>query len=41
VRLGDAVVDRVVTAGGEISVIDAHRALERAGGMAALLRYPL
>jgi peptide subunit release factor 1 (eRF1) len=41
VCLGDEVVDRVVTAGGEIAVIDAHAALERAGGMAALLRFPL
>jgi stalled ribosome rescue protein Dom34 len=40
-HLGEAVVSRVVTAGGEIFVIDTHAALERAGGMASLLRYPL
>jgi ribosomal protein L40E len=41
VRLSDEVVDRVVAAGGEIVVIGTHAALERAGGMAAQLRFPL
>jgi peptide subunit release factor 1 (eRF1) len=41
VRLSDAVVDRVVETGGEIVMIETHAALERAGGMAALLRFPL
>jgi peptide subunit release factor 1 (eRF1) len=41
VRLSDEVVDRVVETGGEIVMIETHAALERAGGMAALLRFPL
>jgi hypothetical protein len=41
VRLGDEIVDRVVSTGGELTVIDAHAALERAEGIAALLRFPL
>lgn len=41
VRLSEEIVDRVVTAGGELTVIDAHPALERAEGIAALLRFPL
>lgn len=41
VQLGDEIVDRVITAGGELTMIDAHVALERVGGIAALLRFPL
>jgi peptide subunit release factor 1 (eRF1) len=41
VRLGAVVVDRVVAAGGTVEVIDTHAELERAGGIAARLRYPV
>jgi len=41
VELGAASVDRVLAAGGEVDMVDAHEALGRTGGMAALLRYPL
>lgn len=35
-----AVVDRVIAAGGVVTLIDAHHDLERVGGLAARLRYP-
>jgi len=40
-ELGEAVVDRVIGTGGSVSVIEAHPGLEKVGGVAALLRYPL
>jgi hypothetical protein len=39
VQLGDAVVERVVAAGGRVEVVHDSVALERAGGVAARLRY--
>jgi peptide subunit release factor 1 (eRF1) len=39
-ELGEAMVQRVLAAGGDVASIDGHAALERAGGVAALLRYP-
>ncbi|MBI2528349.1 MAG: hypothetical protein HYV93_20505 [Candidatus Rokubacteria bacterium] len=41
VELGAACVDRVIAAGGGADLVEPHEALARAGGMAALLRYPL
>jgi peptide subunit release factor 1 (eRF1) len=41
VGLIDAIVERVVAAGGEVRVIDHHAGLARAGGMAAVLRFPV
>ena len=38
--LGEAMVQRVLAAGGDVASIDVHAGLERAGGIAALLRYP-
>lgn len=38
-ELGEAMVQRVLAAGGDIASIDVHAGLERAGGIAALLRY--
>jgi len=40
-ELGEAVVDRVIAAGGKVEAIGVHQRLARVGGMAALLRYPL
>jgi stalled ribosome rescue protein Dom34 len=40
-ELADAMVDRVIASGGEVEVLERHEALGRAGGVAALLRYPL
>jgi hypothetical protein len=39
-ELGEAMVQRVLAAGGDVASIDVHAGLERAGGVAALLRYP-
>jgi peptide subunit release factor 1 (eRF1) len=39
-ELGEALVQRTLAAGGDVASIDAHAGLERAGGVAALLRYP-
>lgn len=39
-ELGEAMVQRVLAAGGDVASIDGHAGLERAGGVAALLRYP-
>jgi hypothetical protein len=39
VELGEAMVQRVLAAGGDIASIDVHAGLERAGGVAARLRY--
>ena len=41
VDLAQAMSDRVLAAGGHVSVIDVHADLARVGGIAALLRYPL
>jgi hypothetical protein len=41
VALRDALVERVLSAGGEIEVVEAHEALGRVEGVAARLRYPL
>jgi peptide subunit release factor 1 (eRF1) len=38
-RLAVALVNRVLAAGGGVEVVQAHVALERAGGVAAVLRY--
>lgn len=40
VELGEAMVQRVLAGGGDVASIDAHAGLQRAGGVAALLRYP-
>jgi hypothetical protein len=37
--LGETLVRRVLAAGGDVATVDVHAALERAGGVAALLRY--
>jgi hypothetical protein len=39
-ELGEAMVQRAIAAGGDVASIDVHAGLERAGGVAALLRYP-
>jgi hypothetical protein len=39
-ELGEAMVQRVLAAGGDIASVDVHAGLARAGGVAALLRYP-
>jgi peptide subunit release factor 1 (eRF1) len=39
-ELGEAMLQRVLAAGGDVVSIDVHAGLERAGGVAALLRYP-
>jgi hypothetical protein len=39
VELGEAMVQRVLAAGGDVESVGAHAALARAGGVAALLRY--
>ena len=41
VELGEALVRRVLATGGTVESVDVHAALELAGGVAALLRYPL
>jgi peptide subunit release factor 1 (eRF1) len=41
VDLGQFMSDRVLAAGGRVDVIEGHADLARAGGVAALLRYPL
>ena len=41
VEIGEALVERVLVTGGTVVSVDAHAALARAGGVAALLRYPL
>jgi hypothetical protein len=40
-ELGHAIVDRVLATGGRVDSLEAHDALARVGGVAALLRYPL
>ena len=40
VSLGEAIVQRVIAADGTVESAQAHAGLERAGGVAALLRYP-
>lgn len=41
IELGEAMVDRVIAAGGMVEMVEGHDDLARAGGVAALLRYPL
>jgi peptide subunit release factor 1 (eRF1) len=41
IDLGEAMVDRVLRAGGGVEMIAVHGGLSRVGGVAALLRYPL
>lgn len=41
VELGEALVHRVLAAGGTVDTVDAHPGLAAVGGVAALLRYPL
>ena len=41
VELGEALVHRVLAAGGSVDTIEAHQRLAAVGGIAALLRYPL
>ena len=40
-ELGEAIVDRVIAAGGRVETIESHPGLGAVGGVAALLRYPL
>ena len=40
-ELGDAMVDRVLAAGGSVTLVAAHDGLGRAGGVVARLRFPL
>lgn len=40
-ELGEGMVQRVLAAGGDAASVEAHAGLERAGGVAALLRYPV
>jgi hypothetical protein len=40
-ELGEAMVQRVLASGGDVASVDVHAGLARAGGVAALLRYPL
>jgi stalled ribosome rescue protein Dom34 len=40
-ELGEALVSRVVATGGAVEMIGSHPQLERVGGVAAALRYPL
>jgi hypothetical protein len=40
VDLGEAMVRRVIAAGGDVASVDVHAGLAQAGGVAALLRYP-
>jgi peptide subunit release factor 1 (eRF1) len=39
-ELGEAIVRRVLASGGDVATIEAHHDLQRAGGLAASLRYP-
>jgi len=39
-ELGEAMVQRVLATGGDVASLDGHAGLARAGGIAALLRYP-
>ena len=39
-ELGEAMIERVLAAGGDVASVDAHAALARVGGVAARLRYP-
>jgi peptide subunit release factor 1 (eRF1) len=41
VELGEAMAERVATAGGTVETIEVHQPLAAAGGVAAELRYPL
>jgi len=41
IDLGEAMVNRVIAAGGLTEMVEAHGDLARAGGVAAALRYPL
>jgi hypothetical protein len=41
VKLTDALVERVLAAGGDVEVVPGHPDLARAGGVGARLRYPL
>jgi peptide subunit release factor 1 (eRF1) len=41
VELGEALVHRVLAAGGTVETVEAHQGLAAVGGVAALLRYPL
>ncbi len=41
VDLGEALVERVLAAGGGVDTVEAHQQLAAVGGVAALLRYPL
>jgi peptide subunit release factor 1 (eRF1) len=41
VDLGDALVERVLAAGGDVELVSGDEALDRVGGVAARLRYPL
>jgi hypothetical protein len=40
IELGEGMVQRVLAASGDVASVDTHAGLERAGGVAALLRYP-
>jgi len=40
IELGEGMVQRVLAASGDVASVDTHPGLERAGGVAALLRYP-
>jgi hypothetical protein len=40
-ELGEAMVQRVLASGGDVASVDVHAGLARAGGVAALLRYPV
>jgi hypothetical protein len=40
-ELGEAIVDRVLATAGEVDIVTAHQGLAEAGGIAAMLRYPL
>jgi peptide subunit release factor 1 (eRF1) len=41
VELGEALVERVLAAGGTVDTVESHQKLAAVGGVAALLRYPL
>jgi len=41
VELGEALVQRVLATGGSVETVAIHAELGRAGGLAALLRYPV
>ena len=40
-ELGEAMLTRTVTAGGAVTIVDAHAALGTVGGVAARLRFAL